>query len=133
MGFQPEPTQYRLKFANPALKGLEVTAESLSVDEFLRVSELAATATDTTGAEAATAAKDLLDAFAKNLVAWNIEDATGEPVKPTRAALGALKFDFVLGVVMAWIEAIASVDTPLPAASSSGVTSPEASLPMEPL
>jgi hypothetical protein len=134
MGFTPEPTHYRLKFEQPALKGLEVTAESLSVDEFLRVSELATAATaKDRGAEAGDAARQLLDAFAANLVSWNIEDKDGNLVAPSRAEVGALKFDFVLKVIMAWMEAVASVDTPLPGGSPSGGTSPEPSLPMVPL
>jgi hypothetical protein len=133
MGFQPEPTHYRLKFAKPELRGLEVTAESLSTDEFLRVSELASTATKTQGAEAAESARHLLDAFAANLVSWNIEDRHGNLVAPSREEIGRLKFDFVLGIVMAWMEAIASVDSPLPEGSPSGATLAEVSLPMEPL
>ena len=135
VGFEPEATHYRLKFADGAMASLEVTAESLSVDEFLRVSELAAAATagaqEITG-DMAKNATQLLDAFAANLVSWNVT-RKGEAVPATRAGVGSLKFDFVLKVIMAWMEAIASVDTPLPVGSPSGATSPELSLPMEAL
>lgn len=132
MGFEPEPTHYRLRFADSALAGLEVTAESLSVDEFLRVSALADAAKGDTSAASAKAADDLLDAFAENLVEWNVT-RKGHPVPATRAGVGTQKFDFILKMIMAWMEAIASVDTPLPAGSASGATLQEASLPMEPL
>jgi hypothetical protein len=132
MGFEPEATHYRLRFTDPGLSGLEVTAESLSVDEFLRVSGLAAQAQQAGAAEGADAAGDLLDSFAANLVEWNVT-RKGKPVPADRAGVGTQKFDFILKIVMAWMEAIASVDTPLPAGSNSGVTSPEVSLPMEPL
>lgn len=131
MGFEPEPVHYRLKFADD-LAGLEVTAESLSVDEFLRVSTLAAAAKETTAEEGAKSAEQLLDAFAENLVEWNVT-RKGKPVHADRAGVGTQKFDFILKIIMAWMEAIASVDTPLNGSSPSGETSPEASLPMEPL
>jgi hypothetical protein len=131
-GFEPEATHYKLRFADAAMEGLEVTAESLSVDGFLSVSALASAAQDTTGAAAAKSAGDLLDVFAQNLVAWNVT-RKGHPVPATRAGVGTQKFDFILKIVMAWMEAIASVDSPLPGGSPSGATSPEAALPMEPL
>src|SRR6516164_10971432 len=108
MGFEPEATHYKLRFADD-LKGLEVTAESLSVDEFLRVSSLAATAQEATAAEGTESVQKLLDAFAENLVSWNLT-RRGHPVPADRAGVGSQKFDLMLKVIMAWMEAIASVD-----------------------
>lgn len=127
MGFRVEPTVYQLRFEDPNLKGLEVEAESLSVDDFLRMQTLSADA-----AQSANAAGELLTGFAANLVRWNLEDRHG-PVPATVEGVRSQKMDLVLAVVRAWMDAIAGVDPTSKPGLSAGESSRELSIPMEPL
>ena len=43
-----------------------------------------------------------------------------------------LDFDFVIEIVMAWVQAMGGVDNPLKSGSSNGATSLESSMPMSP-
>lgn len=132
MGFRPQATLYKLRFTDPELSGLEATAESLTTDEFLTMQRLAAAATKTNaGADGIAAAEKLLDGFAANLVSWNLEDKDGKPVPATRKGVGAQKFDLIITMVMAWMEAIAGVDPTSRNGSNGGGTFPEGSIPME--
>jgi hypothetical protein len=130
MGFRPQVTLYKLKFADSNLDGLEVTAESLTTDEFLAMQRLASQAKAGTNADATASAEKMLDGFAANLASWNLEDSHG-PVPATREGVGSQKFDLVLVMIMAWMEAIAGVDPTSRAASNGGATSQELSIPME--
>lgn len=131
MGFKREPKLYRLKFEDPSMAGLEVDAKSLSTGAFLEVAGLA----DAVKGDSldAAAARKLFEVFAGALVSWNLEDEHDQPVPATYEGVVSQDMDFVLEIIMAWIGAMSSVDTPLPGALNSGGTSPEASLPMEPL
>ena len=124
MGYRKQPKRYRLKFEDHP--GLEVTMGSVAVGDFL---ELAKLVTDTN----AEAVGKLLGIFADALVSWNLEDDAGA-VPADVKGVAAQDFDFVLELVMAWMEAIASVDTPLkqPSASSppSGLGLSEAMAPL---
>lgn len=134
MGFKREPKLYRLKFEDPSMAGLEVDAKSLSTGALLEVTELAGAVKNMKADEVDPAAlRKLFEVFAAALVKWNLEDEDDRPVPATYEGVVSQELNFVLAVIMAWIGAIASVDIPLPAGSSSGGTSPEASLPMEPL
>jgi hypothetical protein len=132
MGFRPEPTIYRLKFQDPNMNGLEVDMESLSVDEFARIQELAAEAQENVENPkpgGTTSTDMMLNSFSDNLVRWNLEDKHG-PVPANRQGVGTQKFDLILGIIMSWMTAIAGVDNPLPEDSSSGGISEELSLGM---
>lgn len=127
MGFRVDPTVYQLKFEDPKLAGLVVEAESLSVDDFMRMQELSGEVV-----QSAKAAGELLTGFADNLVRWNLEDKRG-PVPATAGGVRSQKMDLILVIVRAWMDAIAGVDPTSPGESSAGVTSQELSIPMEPL
>lgn len=73
--------------------------------------------------------------FGDALVEWDLEDEDGTPIPATREGLASLDADVALEIIDPWLEAVQGVraGTPLPAGSGSGATSPEVSLPMEPL
>ena len=106
--------------------------------------------------EALGAADSLFATFARALRSWNLDDEDGRPVpavygictesgKPKLAGnrckahaeqesdcefegVIGQDLDFVLEITLAWMDAIASVDTPLPSPASSPGTSQESSL-----
>lgn len=130
MGYRRSPKAYRLKFEDPELAGLEVTARSLPLGEFLKVSEMA-TASST--AESMKSADQLFRAFSSSLIEWNLENDFGDPVPATYEGVLSQELDFMMTVVMAWVSAMSDVDSPLPQGSPNGVPSALApSLPMEP-
>jgi len=128
-GFIRQRRVYRLNFADDTeLAGLEVRARSVPLGEFMSIVGLADTAEP--GSEEM---KRLFGGFAEQLVSWNLEAEDGQPVPATLEGLYSQDFEFTMQLVLAWIEAIASVPGPLGETSSSGGTSPVPSLPMEPL
>lgn len=138
MGYRREAIQYKLVFDDPSMEGLEVTTKSVSSGRLLKLMKLA----DLAGsagkkrqftADDARAVESLFNGFASALVSWNLEDEKGEPVPPTLEGVQEQDFDFVLSIIMSWIEAVAGVSSDLGKDSSSGVSFPEGSLPMDPL
>jgi hypothetical protein len=127
MGFRPEPKVYKLKWEpGHDLHGLEVEAESVSVDEFVRIQQLARLAQNPReDTEDSTSA--FLDAFAINLNSWNLEDKHG-PVPATREGIGSQKFDLMLDIILAWMDAIAGVDPTSQRDSNAGQSNQEQSL-----
>jgi hypothetical protein len=112
--------KFRLKFEREDMAGLEVTVRGLSVDGLLKLIRLA----DGLKGDGSITAKletasQLFDAMAGSLVSWNLEDDDG-PVAADRDGIAAQDLGFLLGIVYPWIEAVASVDTPLPQGSASG-------------
>lgn len=77
--------------------------------------------------------EEVFGEFAKVLVSWNLEDEDGEPVPTTYEGLMSYDFQFVLAVVLGWMQAVAGVPTPLDRPSRDGGPSLVESLPMEPL
>jgi len=132
MGFKRERKHYRLKFEDPALDGLEVTATSIKLRDFLTISLAAAKVADSP-ADAADEATLMYRQLAGALVSWNLLDDDDKPVPATYEGLQDQELDLVLEIVHAWMEAIATVDPTLRGTSSSGATFPEGSLRMEAL
>lgn len=126
-GYEPKPKTYRLRFEDH--EGLEVEATSLTIGEFLNVSKLADAVGGGGTDESVT---DLLATFARHLVKWNVT-SRGKPVPATFDGVKTQHLDFILEIILAWMGAIASVDTPLPPQLNGGGTSLEASLPMDAL
>jgi hypothetical protein len=126
MGFKREPRLYRLKFEDPELDGFECLMRSLSIREFRHLAGLAAVM-QKQGEETEQAITDLFGMVAGKLQDWNLEDDDG-PVPADLDGIEAQDVDFVLEIVMAWMEAIAGVPSPLPGTSPSGGTSPAAQL-----
>lgn len=139
MGYKREAKQYRLRFEDHP--GFVVVMRGLSVEKFLGLVRLAGALS---GLDLATAKGPELDAtlaavdelfasFAAGLVSWNLDDDEDQAVPPTLAGVTSLDLDFVLELVMGWMEAMTSVPPPLPKTSSGGKPALEGSLPMAPL
>jgi hypothetical protein len=111
-----------------------VRAKSVPLGKFLDLTKLAELQGGTAGPEEMDQLRELFSGFADALLSWNLEDeTTGEPVPATLDGLLAQEFDFVLQIVMAWLDAISGVAAPLAKPSPAGATTLEASLPMAPL
>ncbi len=136
--YQPKRKLYQLRFEDHP--GFEVTMTGLSVDGFMSLARQAAgmqgldiSAMKGPELEAAMVSIDgLFTRFAKSLRAWNLDD-DGEPVPETAEGVRGQDLGFILEITMAWMDAIASVDIPLPQPANGSGTFPEGSLPMEPL
>ncbi|MGH3381368.1 MAG: hypothetical protein ACRDP6_42215 [Actinoallomurus sp.] len=127
---------YKLVFADPEFEGLEVRARSVSTGKFLEIVELAKLRDrESTELSAEDMAKvtGMLEVFAGALISWNLEDDDDQPVPATHEGLLSQDLDFVLDLVKAWMDAVVSVPDDVGKGSASGVTFPEASLPMDPL
>jgi len=130
-GYRRKRTTYRLRFEDPAMEGLEVVARSASVQTLLKITSLADLATESPETKVV---HEVLALFGDSLVSWNLEDDDGHPVPADAMGLASQDMDFVMAVIMAWVQAVSQVAPPLPAASSPGQKPAlEASLPMEPL
>lgn len=135
MGYKRGGRRHTLTWAEGSeLHGLVVQVKSLSVEGLLQLAGLAAklTAPDVTPAEQAAQAPALFAEFSKRLVQWNLEEDDGTPVPATAEGVAAQDFEFVLQIVLAWMEAVASVGSPLPNGSQTAPP-PGLSIPMEPL
>jgi len=132
MGHKRPKKVYRVEVDDGPDAGFWMRVRSVPTGQLMKIIEMSQSATTDTAS-----AGRLFEAFAAALVEWNLEDdgPDGEdrPVPATLDGLYSQDFDFALDLVMRWQEAIAGVPPPLPGASSSGGTSLEASLPMEPL
>lgn len=124
MGYKRPGRTFLLKFSAPDMAGFECEMRSLSVGNLLKMTRLASEVAS--GKEEG--AEELLRLFASRLVSWNLEDGGG-PVPADFDGVATVEdLPFLMRVIMAWAEAVASVDTPLPEGSSNGRLSEEASL-----
>lgn len=135
MGYRRESIQYKLVFDDPSLEGLEVVTKSVSSGRLLKLMKLADLAGNAGKrreftADDASAVESLFGGFASALISWNLEDEKGEPVPATLDGVNDQDFDFVLSIIMAWINAVAGVSSSLGKGSSNGPPSLEESLPM---
>lgn len=122
------------------LHGLEVTTKGLPVRELYELVQLSSQLTDGTADVKTTVAvaDELFAKFAERLVAWNLEDDDGTPVPATLEGVKDQDMDFMTSLIMTWMDAVASVDNPLPQTSPPGATTATeppgvASVPMETL
>ncbi len=130
MGYVRERRNYRLVFEDDEYDGLEVVARSASVAAYRRIAELASTPfSSPPSAEDLIEIDNLYQAFAAQLVSWNLEEEDGTPVPATLAGLQDQDLPFAMAIILAWMNAVAGVSPPLPDTSSSGEM--EESLPME--
>lgn len=129
MGYRKEAKVYRLVWdPSTDYSGLEVCMKSVPIGEFLKIAELKAME-DRDDRDIA----EMFEIFAKALKSWNLEEEDGTPVPATLAGVYEQELDFILAIVMRWAGALAGVTESLGKDSTSGVTFPEASLPMDPL
>jgi hypothetical protein len=137
MGFKTTRVTYALEFEEPALQGLEVEVRSVSLGAYLNVvgaRRLANLQTRRWNDDDSKALAGLYDAFARALVAWNLEDDAREcgtcrarwfdeedtcpnghddwvlvedaPVPPTRENVYAQDMTLMLPVGLAWLNAV---------------------------
>lgn len=133
MGYEAPKKLYRLLFADEEMAGLEVKAVAPAMGEFLDIAQLAelANKAELTPADIHKV-MPVFDLFIGCVRTWNLE-RDGVPVPVTVAGLLGEEMPFIMQMVDGWMRAVATVPTPLAKPSGDGATSPEASIPMEPL
>ena len=127
---------YKLVFEAEEMEGLEVRAKSVPLGQVLKLTKLAGQDLRKLDQETQVETIDeMLRMFAAALVSWNVEDeqadGTRTPVPADFEGLKSQDFDFVMEIVLAWMDALMGVSGPLEKRSPSGDRSLEASLPME--
>lgn len=85
-GYRRKPKGYRLHFEGEEFEGLEVSATSLSLGDFLEVSSLAAKVGESGRNVSAEEASKLFITFSDSLIDWNLEEEDGTPV-PAKYAI----------------------------------------------
>ena len=127
MGYKKEATLYRLKFQDPGFGGFECVMKSLTIKQFKKLASMSDELKS--GAEGAEDALDnLFGTMAKKLVSWNLEDEDGNPVPATAEGIEDQELDFILQILMAWMDGVAGVTKGLGKDSNSGETSLEEQL-----
>jgi hypothetical protein len=130
VGYKRNPRIYRLIFEDGEYSGLIVRVRSMPLGQFLEIAALADASNHSDGE-----VEKLFKAFAGALVDWNLEtDGPEGETWPVPADLDGLydqDLEFGLFLIGEWVRAIGGVPDPLAGSSTSGGTSPVASLPME--
>jgi hypothetical protein len=134
MGYRKPRKLYHLTWPQGhELHELELEMRGLSIEQLVDIAGLRRVGNDPEQIKEKYA--EVFALFASKLVSWTLEEDDGTPVPATAEGVQAQVDDdpmFMVGLVMAWADAIASVDTPLLNGSSSGGRFPEASIPMAP-
>lgn len=129
MGFRVAPRRYRLVFTDPDLRGLEITAHSGTVADFMKATGLNEDATLNAGGvtlpDNVPLPLTLLQNVAQYIDSWNLEDDQGAAVPVSWDALKDLEITVARSIVKAWLEAVSGVPADLGKESGSGGTSPE--------
>jgi hypothetical protein len=137
MGYRRKVVHYKLKFENPEYEGLEVIAKSLPLGDFLEFQKTASVPVNAMAATPEAVAKrndasvSMFKMFAENLISWNLETEDGKPVPATYKGIISQDFSFILDIIKAWMDAIASVPKASEAALNGSGTYLEPSIPME--
>lgn len=128
MGYRRPAKTYRLTFED--MPGFEVTVTSCPLGQVLGL--LSMVKEDGKGFDTHDVARldELFATFGACLKEWNLETEGGEPVPATVDGLKGQDLEFVLELVMAWLEAVVNVPAPLKQKSSSGDQSLEGFIPM---
>lgn len=126
---------YVLRFDDPDLEGLEIRAASVSLGKFLELLKLASVldGDDTMDAAAAEAIGGLFTGFADALISWNLDERHDDEIVEVPATLEgvlAQDTDFMLQVIMAWLDVMGDVDVPLDRTSNGGKPSAAPPLPV---
>jgi hypothetical protein len=134
VGFKREARIVRLVWPEDhELHGLEVRVKSAPIDVIMRAMELKSQGDEDSEQMDTSEVMEMFTTFADYLVSWNLEDEADKPVPTTLAGIRTLDLPFFFDMFSAWLGAIKDVPKDLGKGSSSGVTFPEASLPMDPL
>lgn len=108
MGFNANPTIYRLTFEDPALEGLVVRVRRGSVQV-------------RSDFDAATSWREQYAVFVQTLVEWNLVDDKGDTLPLTVESLLVTEDTVVAAIVDAWVQA-GRPSVPLEQPSTPGVT-----------
>ncbi len=123
---------YKLKWPEGHdLHGLEVVTKGLSVEATFEMATLAAGLAGDSATEVKVGtANKLFAGFADRLVSWNLQEDDDTPVPATLAGVQDQDMSFMIALISTWMDAVSSVDIPLPRGSKPGpATAPEATLP----
>ncbi len=144
MGFVRQKT-YTLTWPEGAeLEGLQVRAAATQLRVYMLISAILDgdppdSHTDDDGtvyefkADPESTWRYTIKAFSRSLLGWNLTDKQGAEVAATEAEMWNQDREFVLIVIRAWLDALASVSRPLPTPSPAGTQLAVASIPMETL
>lgn len=140
MGYVRKRKLYRLVFDDEELAGLEVVTKASSVDAYEQISLLANRKPGHLTEDDLDKTGHLYREFAKVLVSWNLEEHEdpfdeSSPLVPVPATVGGLMaqdLPFVLTIILAWMDAVASALAGS-APTQEDLAELEAGLPMEPL
>jgi hypothetical protein len=132
MGYKRESKTYNLVFKDTAMAGLEVLTKSCPTGVFLEMASLVDVELPLKK-EDEEKVQRLFDRFADRLVSWNLEDDDDQPIPATIEGLYSQDLDFILQIILAWLDAVGGVTAPLGQPSTSGSRSLEEQLPMDPL
>ncbi len=147
-GFEPPTREYTLDFTGTELDGLEVTARSAPIGMVLELGSMVDAMvelpdlTELDGQAPAeqvrrvgksmTVLSKIITMYSGVLLRWNYT-LRGEAQPATEAGMRTLDPAHVMMIVKAWQAAVTMVPAELGKELSSGETSPELSIPMEPL
>lgn len=106
MGFKRNAPTLALTFEGE-LSGLQVDTRTVGRKQYRQLAELHEqfSGERPQGADAWNAFDSLCEAFARVLVAWNLEDDNG-PIEPTSEALDDQGIEFTLALVIGWLQAV---------------------------
>lgn len=134
MGYVRQKKIFVLRFEDPELEGLEVRATSTSLGSLLELVSLAEIGKGKRFDMADVKRLDeLFDLFVNCLQSWNLEEEDGSPIPTTLAGLKSQDMTFVMDLIMAWMDGVVSIPTPLSKKLNSGEQSEVPPLTMEPL
>lgn len=143
MGYVRKKKVFNLSWGEGTeLEGLHVRVRSIPLGQFMELAALAELKNMKTQGftpDMKEKVDGLFEVFADALVSWDLEDEPaieGDPPVPVPATLGgvmAQDFDFILEIILAWMDAVGSVGDPLAPRSTGGGQFPEGSIPMESL
>jgi hypothetical protein len=123
MGYKLQKKLLKLRFEE--YEGLIVKAKSASLGQVLGLMDLAQMDREKITVEDKQRLDELFRLFAAKLVEWNLEDEDGVSVPPTHEGLMDQEMDFVLDIVMGWLEMLVKVPDPLDKRSGAGSESKE--------
>jgi hypothetical protein len=120
--FKREKKLYKLKFETPELDGFECIATGTTLERFIELNALSEALQSPEGRTEENIRKQY-QLFAQYLKSWNLDDDDDRPVPCTYEGLLTQDFDFVMEIMKAWMQAIASVPDDVGKGSGSGETS----------
>lgn len=132
MGKFESTRTYLLQFPEEDFAGLEIRARGLSIAGLLNMTMWADQIDGNDPTKNLPAVEKLFRTFADVLLEWNVTNL-GVDVPPTYEGVMAQDLQFMMSVVMRYIESIASVPDPLAQKYSDTAQSEGLSIPMEPL